>query len=130
MFILAVPSLLYKPLMESHYGATLGKMAMGIMVIDKDGEKLNKFRAYIRSLPNLMTAIVTVISNFYLFQSPDFANLTTSLELKTLRSQMFPISLILNILNFINFIDVIFVAFTRNKRAIHDYMAGSFCVKK
>ena len=47
---ITLPGLVYKPLMESFYGATLGKMSCGIKVIDDNCNKISLTRAYIRFL--------------------------------------------------------------------------------
>ncbi|MCD6385696.1 RDD family protein, partial [Candidatus Sumerlaeota bacterium] len=43
--LLILPGVLYKPLMEAFYGATLGKMACGLRVVDKSGANLSVPRA-------------------------------------------------------------------------------------
>ena len=45
LILMNLPGLIYKPFMESFFGATLGKMACGIKVIDDNGKKLSLFAA-------------------------------------------------------------------------------------
>lgn len=129
LILFCIPGFIYKPFMESFFGATLGKMACKIRVINKHGEKLTLGAAYIRFLPFLLSAIVGLVGVFILFSSSEFKNATTFLEIGQLQ-QRNPIKPINTIVNLFVFVDCVFIAFTRRKRAIHDMMARSFCVFK
>lgn len=129
LILFGIPGLIYKPFMESFFGATLGKMACRIRVIDKYGEKLTLGAAYIRFLPFLLSTIVGLIGARILFSFPEFKNVTTFLEIGRLQ-QRNPIKPITTIVSLFVFVDCVFIAFTHRKRAIHDIMARSFCVFK
>src|SRR4030043_189847 len=51
LVLISLPGLIYKPFMESFFGATLGKMSCKIKVINDNGKKLPLFDAYVRALP-------------------------------------------------------------------------------
>jgi uncharacterized RDD family membrane protein YckC len=72
LVLLAVPGLLYKPLMESFFGATLGKMACGLKVIDAKGKKLSLPYAYVRFFPFLLAAGVALAGEVIRFSMPEF----------------------------------------------------------
>lgn len=129
LILICIPGFIYKPFMESFFGATLGKMACKIRVIDKHGEKLTLGTAYIRFLPFLLSTIVGLIGALVLFSFPEFKNVTTFLEIGQLQ-QRNPIKPITTIVSLFVFVDCVFIAFTHRKRAIHDMMARSFCVFK
>ena len=127
---LSVPSLLYKPLMEAYYGATLGKMICKIRVLDNDGKKLSIARAYVRFIPFMISIIIGgIISSVWTFSQPELAEIKSFMDL-----QYMPKNQIIDIFNTMAalfvLLDCIFAAFIHRKRAIHDMMAGSFCVKK
>lgn len=119
----------YKPFLEAFCGATLGKMACGIKVIDDKGEKLSLFYAYVRAFPFLMSSGVGLASQLLLFSAPGFETATSFVEI----GQVKPVTF-LDVVNWIVFllilIDCIAVAFTFRKRALHDMLAESFCVYK
>lgn len=125
----SVPGFLYKPCMEAFFGATLGKMACGIKVINAQGKKLNLFYAYARAFPFLLSSSVALVSGLVLFSSPEFQSATSLAELGQARSPTFwdavnPLVTVLIL------IDCIFAAFTFRKRALHDLLAESYVVYK
>jgi len=131
LFVLQLPWLLYKPLMEAFYGATLGKMALKIRVIDADGNNLTLSEAYIRSfLPILTPVVVSFAALLSLFLNPGFeraSSLEEIFELMTTPGN--PLySFLGGIAGWVVPIDLVGVAFNRRKLSIHDMMAGSFCV--
>lgn len=130
MLILTIPSLIYKPLMEARFGGTVGKMVMRIKVIDFNGMNISLFRAYLRFLPQLLPLIVGLVWNYYLFSSPEFTSAKTSFQLENIRSQLIALKWISNVCNIVALIDVLALIRSRHKRAIHDYLANSYCVHK
>jgi len=129
LVLISLPGLIYKPFMESFFGATLGKMSCKIKVIDDDGNKLSLFSAYIRFFPFLLSAGVALAGQLILFSSSQFQSITSFTELGQAQQGSF-----LDVINYtvlaLVLIDCICVAFTFRKRALHDMMAESFCVYK
>ena len=123
----SVPGLLYKPLMEAYCGATLGKMACGIRVVDGRGEKLSVFYAYVRAFPFLLATCVGLASQLVLFSSPAFQDASSLQELAEAQSKGF-LDVVSTIVNVLTVVDCIFAAFTFRKRALHDMLAESYCV--
>ncbi|HEC03146.1 MAG TPA: zinc-ribbon domain-containing protein [Phycisphaerales bacterium] len=124
-----VPGLVYKPVMESFYGATLGKMACGIRVIDANGKNLSMVGAYVRYFPFLIQAGVTLAGQLILFSSEQFQSAESMLEMSQAQQGNFmaPIGTVVNVLVML---ECIVAAFTFRKRALHDMLAESFCVYK
>ena len=129
LVLISVPGLLYKPFMESFFGATLGKMACGIKVIDDNGKKLSLFGAYVRYFPFLIQAGVALAGQLILFSSEQFQSATSMMELSQAQ-QGNPLSLLGTIVYALVLIECIVAAFTFRKRALHDMLAESFCVYK
>jgi uncharacterized RDD family membrane protein YckC len=129
LVLISLPGLIYKPFMESFYGATLGKMACRIKVIDDNGNKLSLFGAYVRYFPFLISAAIGLASGLILFLSPEFQSATSFIELGQASQGNFlaPVGKIVNLLVLI---ECVFAAFTSRKRALHDMLAESFCVYK
>jgi len=123
----SVPGLLYKPLMEAYCGATLGKMACGIRVIDAKGEKLSVFYAYVRAFPFLLSAGVEVARQVMLFSSPAFQDATSLAELGEAQSETF-LNVVGPIVTVLIVCECVVAAFTFRKRALHDMLAESYCV--
>lgn len=129
LVLISLPGLIYKPLMESYFGATLGKMSCKIKVIDNDGKKLSLLGAYIRFFPFLLSAGITLAGQVILFLSPQFQSATSWMEIAE-SQQGSILDVVRYPVNALVLIDCIVVAFTFRKRALHDMMAESFCVYK
>ena len=81
LILIHLLGLIYKPFMESYFGATLGKMSCGIKVIDDNCNKLSLLRAYIRFLPAFMSSAISLTNQLILFSSPEFESVTSWIEL-------------------------------------------------
>jgi len=130
LFVILLPELIYKPFMEAFYGATLGKMALKIRVIDPHGNNLTLGKAYVRSfLPILVPVVLSFAVLFSLFLTPGFERASSFEEIDELMTLGNPLlSFLDDIATWVLVIDVVVVPFSSRKRAIHDMMAGSFCV--
>lgn len=129
LVLISLPGFIYKPFMESFFGATLGKMACRIKVIDDNGKKLSLFAAYVRAFPFLISAGVNLAGGLIIFSSPQFQSATSAMELRQAQ-QGNPLSLLGTIVFVLVMIECIVAGFTFRKRALHDMLAESFCVYK
>jgi uncharacterized RDD family membrane protein YckC len=129
LVLISLPGLIYKPFMESFFGATLGKMSCKIKVIDDNGKKLSLFNAYIRFFPFLLLAGIGLVNQLILFSSPQFESIKSWTELGQAQQGNFMVVVSYPVMALV-LIDCIMVAFTFRKRALHDMMAESYCVYK
>ncbi len=127
LVLLHLPGLLYKPLMESLFGATLGKMSCKIKVIDGHCKKLSLFDAFVRSLPFILSAGITLVSQVLWFSSPQFQSVTSFVELSQSKQGGY-LDMMGSVVGILVLIDCVFAAFTFRKRALHDMLAESYCV--
>lgn len=127
LFLVSCPSVLYTPLMHAYYGATLGKRACGLRVIDESGENLTVYRAFIRFSLFLAGWIVTWLSTLWLFSNPEYESAIGYMNVVRL-IQKSPWGEFETLLEWVVLIDCATAAFTAQKRAIHDMMAQSFCI--
>ena len=129
LILISLPGLIYKPFMESFFGATLGKMACGIKVIDNNSRKLSLFVAYVRFFPFLITAGVTLAGELIVFSSSQFQSATSMTEILQAQQANY-LGIVGFIVNILVTIECVFAAFTFRKRALHDMLAESYCVYK
>jgi uncharacterized RDD family membrane protein YckC len=129
LVLISLPGLIYKPFMESFFGATLGKMSCKIKVIDDNGKKLSLFGAYVRFFPFLISTGIALAGQLIVFSSQQFQSATSMTEIGEAQKVNF-LSLIGLIVGALVVIECIFAAFTFRKRALHDMLGESFCVYK
>ena len=129
LVLISLPALIYKPFMESFFGATLGKMACGIKVIDNNGKKLSLFGAYFRFFPFLLQNGINLVGQLIVFSSPQFQSATSMIEFQEAQQANF-LNIVGLIVGLLVVIECVFAAFSFRKRALHDMLAESFCVYK
>ena len=118
------------------FGGTPGKLIIGVRIVDAGGKFLSWGRAVRRIIfPSLiMTAISTLQMWVTIRAYPDSAPHSSFLEIGALMNeygQPFTMFTILTmVLGFSVYLDIGVVLFNRKKRAIHDFIAGSYVVTK
>lgn len=119
--------LAYKPFFEYQYGATFGKMALKIRVIDAEGGPIDAQQAIIRNIPYMLVAAVSVLVTLQVYFEPGFNNVDTFAEYTAVTTAA--TNEILNtVVNLFYLVSCLFVAFRANRQALHDSMAGTYCI--
>ncbi len=127
LIVLEMIPVIYKPFMESFCGATLGKMVCRIQVVDEDGKRLSLSAAYIRYLSFLSCNVVGVVVTAMMFLTPGYERVSSWGEMMEFPWPLEPLAVVASV---ILLLDCGVVAFTRSKCAVHDLIAGSYCVYK
>ena len=122
-----IPGLIYKPLLESRFGATLGKMVCGIMVVDYRSRRPALSTAVMRALPFILANALGIASGVYFLTMPGHGTTRTLQEFLQLM-QRNPVLTIQQVWSFIVMLDCLVVALDVRKRAVHDMVAGTFCI--
>ena len=121
--------ILYKPYMEFRYGATLGKMAVKIKVVNNLLNPITLNQAIFRYIPWLISQIVSVAATVLLYSHPDFEVATSMSDIGYLQNEV--ISPAINMFaSLFLMVSCLVVAFSAKKQGLHDMMAGTFCVYK
>lgn len=114
--------------MEWRFGATLGKMACKIKVVNLDMEFISIDQAFGRYLPWAISVIISLISSTSIFMSANFENVDTYMELATL-SQTNPLNTTSIIYNFIFIVIVGSLAFDKRNQGFHDKISKTIVIK-
>ncbi|MBB4078149.1 putative RDD family membrane protein YckC [Lewinella aquimaris] len=121
----------YKPLMEHFYGATVGKMACKLRVIDDRGNFLGMGEAWIRYTPWLVATVVGVYLNIEMFGRESFHALDGYISYVTfLQSdpEIVRLSRIQQFTSLIPLLSALVMLFNKPKQAAHDILANSYVV--
>ena len=129
---LAIIGLLYKPVMESKFGATLGKMALNLRVIDNTQNNINFEKSLLRSLILIIPALLYIPVHYLAFENPYIINSNGFFEFSTRLSYTYPaMSFFTNIFSIVFIVDGILMASDSNKkRSLKDRMAKTFVIKE
>ncbi|WP_194851306.1 RDD family protein [Nonlabens antarcticus] len=129
--LITTVSIAYKPLMEGFYGATLGKMSMGMRVVDYDGHKINAPQAILRSVFTIAQALVTLPVYFFIFQDKSLMEMTDYFKMSEELGTSYPmLGLISGISFFIMFVEMItLLTDPPYWRSLHDRIAKTYVVE-
>jgi uncharacterized RDD family membrane protein YckC len=127
--VLSITWVLYKPLMEWKYGATLGKMALKLRVVTTTFEPISFDQSALRFSLYFLSYLVAGISSYLLFTNPAFENAGGFMEVAQLQAEYRTISMISNLVNLLVLVSVLFVAFDKKNQALHDKIADTLVVR-
>ncbi len=119
----------YKPLMEWKYGATFGKMALKIKVVNEQFQSITLDQSVLRFLFYFILTAINIMISYHNFQSPAFLEASNIEEL--MESQLNtnnPMQPFSSPATFLLMFSVMFVLFDMKKQALHDKLAKTFCI--
>ena len=128
LYIMTIISVLYKPLMEFKYGATLGKMACKIKVVNKELKGISIDQAFTRYTPWAISVVIQLMMGTSLFLAPEFANADTYAEIQAI-TQDSPLNMISGVYSLIFVLLICWLIFDKKNQGVHDKMAKTFCIK-
>jgi uncharacterized RDD family membrane protein YckC len=129
MVILVILQTIYKPFLEWRYGATLGKMAVKIQVVTDQLGRITMEQAIGRYVPWLISQVLSLITTFLLFNSPEFNDMD-GLQEMTVISENLPLNDISTVYSFIFILLVGSLVIDKRKQGVHDKIARTLCIKK
>ena len=124
-------AVIYKPYLEYRYGATLGKMAVGIQVLGHQFEKVSLNEEMRRVSFYLIPAILTQIMTMGFYFSANFNLISNYREYNRFIVSSNPAITWLNGIVFVLlFADCITFFLNDQNRALHDIYAGTYVIEK
>jgi len=121
----------YKPFMEYRYGATLGKMALGIMVVGYQFQKVTLREELRRVSFYLVPNIIQEIMTLNVYFSDDLKQITSYHDYNNYVTESNPALLVLNLIVFgLLIADCICFLNDAQNRSLHDLYAGTYVIEK
>jgi uncharacterized RDD family membrane protein YckC len=129
-----VLSIIYQLSLTSKFGATLGKMAMGIKIVRLDGSPIGFAQANVRYSPYLILGIIAVMGNIEAFNNIPVPSIFFEhgwSDRSRLVQQYQPIWVFLSSVVGMLFAlaDAIALLISKQKLSVHDRMASTMVVK-
>ena len=123
---------LYKPVMETLFGGTLGKFFLGVRVVKKDGDEINAFQGIVRNIFFMANLYMTFLILLIIMKMIGSANIKfSSLVLGSasiMGMKFIHFFLFYKLIPIIIMFDSLFIIFSSRKRALHDLLAGTYCI--
>lgn len=124
-------TVIYKPFMEYRFGATLGKMAVGIQVVGNEFQKVTLREEVRRVSFYLVPNIISEIMMLKFYFSADLKLVETYKEYTTYITSSNPALLWLNGIVFVLLIaDAITFLSNEQNRSLHDIYAGTYVIER
>ena len=114
------------------FGGTPGKLIIRVRIVDADGHFLSWGRAVLRVLPTLAISLSSLLQMGVAVSGyPESAPHTSFLEMGRLLNEYGkPFSALVVVLGLFIYADIGVILFNRQKRAIHDFIAGSYVITR
>jgi uncharacterized RDD family membrane protein YckC len=129
--ILTLISMLYKPYMESEYGATLGKMILKIKVTDYAFNQITFHTSLMRSAILVFPGLLYIPIYYFAFSNPNITEADGFMEFSQLLAYEYPIQAwIGNLIFLIVLVDIIVLMAdaTKTQRSLHDQIAKTYVI--
>ena len=130
LIVMTIIPPMYKIFMEYTYGATLGKMAQRIVVVNYDLGKPSFEAVVLRNIIGIASGVVTFFSMIYAFSIPQFEDVTGFIAYADFISKHPQINTVNNIISFIFMIDVLMMLMDNQNRTYHDKIGKTYVVKR
>ncbi len=125
--LLACTWIFYKPFMEYHYGATLGKMTLKLQVVNEQFQPITLDQSVKRFVFYFLGYLAVIFINYIVFTNPDFMGITEIAELGKLQENI-NAEFITNVANIPIFVSIVSVIFDPQNQALHDKFAETYCI--
>lgn len=127
---LVLVQFIYKPFLEYEYGATLGKMALGIKVVNYQYQKPGFKEIFLRNIIVVTEFILTLAFGLYnYYYHPALSHTQNSSQIGSYGTMYFVIIIADAILFILNIIDALFLATAKDGRSLHDRIGKTFVVR-
>lgn len=128
--VITLLSLAYKPVMEYIYGATLGKMALKLRVVDAQFESAGLQEILLRNIFHIVPSLVTLVFTIGLYLSPEFEDISGFMEYSQYSSQFKSLQIVNYVSFFITIVDAIVLLADSRKRSLHDKIAQTYVIER
>lgn len=129
--ILSITAMLYKPVMEGIFGASVGKLALGLRVMDAEGGVVGVPTAALRNFFYILPGIPGMVIGVHLKEAGlnplDFSRAE---EIAKITERYQTAGILSNVLWVVWVVTVVWVAFHPRKRGVHDLLAQTFVVER
>lgn len=129
LIVISVIQFAYKPFFEHIYGATPGKMALKLKVVNYGYQRADAENIIIRNIFGISSGLILLAINIYAFNLPAFDFISTSHEYLNLGYTRTLIFIWEGLWFVILLADVIFLISSDDRRSLHDRMGKTYVIK-
>jgi len=124
----AVVGMLYKPIMEGVWGATLGKMILKIKMVDTNLDQIDLGQSILKNAIYIISSLIGILGHFWLVSTDAFQESEGFVEASA-AGQESPYTMVGYIWLVVILISCFAMLASNLKQTLHDRLAGTYCVK-
>lgn len=128
--VISILSLAYKPVMEYVYGATLGKMALKLRVVNVEFEKAGLQEILLRNIFHIIPPLVTLVFTISIYLTPEFQDVDGFMEYSQYTGQFKSLQIMNFVSGLITIVDAIVLVSDSRKRSLHDRIAQTLVIER
>jgi len=128
LMVASFVGILYKPVMEGVWGATLGKMALKVSVVDSDFELVDLGQSFLKNAIYIISGIIGILGHIWLVGTDAFKESEGIFETMAV-TQGNPYSTISLIWTLVILVSCFAMLASATKQTLHDRLASTYCVK-
>ena len=122
-----VLGMFYKPVMEGIWSATLGKMIVGISMVDSDLERIDLTQSFLKNGIYIISSLISLLSMFWLGGQDAFKESEGAME-AMMAGQGNPYEMISLGWQLVVLVSCFAMLGSSFKQTLHDRLANTFCV--
>ncbi|MEI9921343.1 MAG: RDD family protein [Bacteroidota bacterium] len=130
MIFITIISIAYKPFMEFYYGATLGKMAVNLKVVNHDLERPDLQTVLLRNIFHIVPTLIVAVLEIPAYSSDGFQSVSGYMEFSNYIEQFSTIRIVNLIAGLIVIVEAIMIGTDDEKRSWHDRIARTYVIEK
>ena len=130
--IIAIIGILYKPLLEYYFGATIGKYALDLKVTNTNFNRMTLSQSFLRSSILYLPTVFFIPITYLAFNNPEILKINSITEYAQTVALNYPMqNYITNLMQLIIVVDIIFLLTdkTKTERALHDRIGKTYVIK-
>jgi uncharacterized RDD family membrane protein YckC len=131
--LITLPGIIYKPWLEARYGATLGKMAFKVVVVNDDLEQITLQRSILRNLIFIVPSLIYIPYQFLAFNDAHLLGIEDFWQFSQGVGLNYPSMMIFNCFgSLLVLIDLVVLLAndTSSRQSLKDLMAKTYVIKK
>ena len=130
LFASFVITLLYKPFLEGKYGATLGKMAIKLTIVNQEYHKASIDNIIFRNVFDIVNRLLLVILTFITFSSEGFKDVNTLAKYTKFANATTGLNWLTYFFSILALVDAIVLIADNRRQALHDKIGKTLVIQK
>jgi uncharacterized RDD family membrane protein YckC len=128
LLLATILGMLYKPLMEGIWGATLGKMIMKVTMVDSDFDQIDLGQSLLKNAIYIVNSLIGLLGQFWVAGTDKFKEAEGFLEAMS-AGEGSPYGTISLIWVLVMLVSIFAMLGSSTKQTLHDRLASTYCVK-